>query len=46
VLAAMAASIAEPPWQNLRSGAGNVWLVATIPWLDITMERARIFLRL
>jgi hypothetical protein len=41
-LAAMAASIAEPPRARTCAPAceASVWLVATIPWREITMERA------
>src|SRR6185369_6647874 len=41
-LAAIAASIAEPPRARICAPAceASVWLVATIPWREITMERA------
>jgi hypothetical protein len=41
-LAAMAASIADPPRASTSAPAcdASVWLVATMPNLEITMERA------
>src|SRR5947208_2115420 len=41
-LAAMAASIADPPRARTCAPAceASVWLVATMPWREITMERA------
>ena len=41
-LAAIAASMAEPPRSRTWAPAceARVWLVATMPWREITMERA------
>jgi hypothetical protein len=41
-LAAMAASMADPPRANTWAAAweASVWLVAAIPCLEITMDRA------
>src|SRR5579863_5468342 len=41
-LAAIAASIADPPRARICAPAceAKVWLVATIPWREITIERA------